>query len=351
MPTQNKVYLARTHAGGETLTRHRTSFFTHFPPSRTYDAATATSTVVTTPHCFRKVSVSNPMRATYGPSAVPAPFYRDMGARGARIGACRDGKGHTLLLQRRGHRRIVNEAKVAAALRKVFGLPVVVVELEGKTVPEQMALACGALIFVGVHGMGMEWAHFVNAGRGHGLVIELAWNGWPCHYTQRFRGTGKWAFCLIATPLAGGLPPPASEFKRGRVNVMKFVNVTLNVSLHASHSTRASARALCTLLGSRTLFALIARRALCVLQVSLIEQIDPASYVQSPTFRYHASRTRRLGWGNLSAPVRLASSAIRAAAAGHAMGAEDSLAEQPLPFAALGAPPSESRSFDRSQKF
>lgn len=112
MPTRPKVYLARTHAGGEALTRHRTSFFTHFPPSRTFDAATSASKVLTTPHCFRKVQVSGAMRATYGPSAVPAAFYRDMGERGARIGSCSDGKGHTLLLQRRGHRRIVNEGEV-----------------------------------------------------------------------------------------------------------------------------------------------------------------------------------------------------------------------------------------------
>lgn len=132
----------------------------------------------------------------------------------------------------------------------------------------------------------------------------------PCRACPAVRsfpvgGTGKWAFCLIATPLMGGVPPPASEFKRGRVNVFKFVNVTLNVSL--------------------------------------IEQIDPASYVQSPTFRYHASRTRRLGWGNLSAPVRLASAAIRVAAARHAMEAEEAspgqLQPMPAPFTALGVPP------------
>lgn len=294
MPTDPRaVYLAKTHAGGEALTRHRSSFYTHFPPSTVFDAVASRSEALNVPHCFRRVLVSAPLRCgkgTCGPSAIPAPFYRDMGARAAEVGACARGRGHTLLLQREGHRVLTNEADVVGALRRVFGLPVVVAVLERHTVPEQMALACGARVLVGVHGMGMEWAHFVNGAVGSGLVIELAWPGWPCHYTRRFRATGKWAFCLFANP-----QPLTASFDvrmarhNGRINTAKFANVTLNISL--------------------------------------IDVIDPRAYLQLPSFRYAQSHTKRLRWANVSEPVREASAIIREAASQH--GADPSSAFGP----------------------
>lgn len=286
MPTQPRsVFLAKTHPGGEAVTRHRSSFFTHFPPSTMFDAVAVRSSPLHVPHCFRQVLVSTPMRCgkgTCGPSAIPAPFYRDMGQRGAEVGACSRGPGHTLLVQREGHRVIANEAETVRSLERAFGLPVVTAVLERKTVPEQMALSCGARVFVGAHGMGMEWAHFIDGAVGTGLVIELAWPGWPCHYTRRFRATGKWAFCLFATPLT--LPQQfdlQSVRHNGRINRAKFVNVTLNTSL--------------------------------------IDAIDPRTYLQHPSYRYR-TLSNRLHWNNLSEPVRLAAAAICKAAAKRAAG-------------------------------
>ena len=232
MPTQPDVFLARSHAGDEEA-RHESSpyFLARMPPSRVFSTVTNASQELSVPHCFRRVVVASPIHSTHGPgrSAIPASFYRDLGARAAQRGFCDRGRGYTLLVQRAASRRIVNEAAVVEALRQTFKLAVVVAVLEQRVVPEQMALACGARVFVGTHGMGMEWAHFVNGARGSGLVIELAWEGWPCYYTHRAKGTGKLAICLNATPTTR--PPTATglrlQERRAGKDWAKHVNVSL----------------------------------------------------------------------------------------------------------------------------
>ena len=238
MPTRPQVFVARAHAGGEGESRHSASYYSRLPPSRIYDASRHASKDLRVPHCFRRFTMAQVMRAVIGPSAIPQDFYRDVAAR-APPGTCERGRGYTLLMQRRGHRCIENEAEVVRALERRFGLPVRTAAFEDHpTVQAQMALACGAQIFVGVHGMGMEWGHFINGGTGVGLIVEIAWNRWPCHYTRRMHYTGKWAICLPGSPT----PPPewvvraqaargSSNSRHARVNPSKYVNVTLNVSM------------------------------------------------------------------------------------------------------------------------
>ena len=174
MPTLPHVFLARSSTASEQLSRHR-DFFKVQPPSLLYSAVEHTSAPLQAPHCFRSAYIPRASRFAGG------EFYRSLASRAG--GLCSRGEGYTLFLQRASSRRIVNEDDVARALHRRFGLPVRVVTFENQSAKQQLSTACGARVFLGAHGMGMEWAHFINRGSGQGLVIELSWPGcaWPRH--------------------------------------------------------------------------------------------------------------------------------------------------------------------------
>lgn len=186
MPTHPDVFVARTMNGvkpGESA-----PISNHYPPSRVFDANTGLSKPLQRPHCFRCPWIQSPSHG------LSNRFYSDMASRARKLlGICEPGRGYSLLLQRLGTRRILNVEELSDAMKTVFGLPVVITHFENKTAQEQMSLACGARVFLGVQGQGMEWAHFIDGGSSNGLVIELYWEGWPTYYTQLMQSSSLWA--------------------------------------------------------------------------------------------------------------------------------------------------------------
>lgn len=201
MPIRPYVYIARTH-------NESRDFYGRFPPSTMFDAESQMSWPLTVPHCFRRAVVQSAQHNSLG-----ADFYAYLATRS---GVCNAGSGYTLFIQRGATRRITNQDEVVQALRRRFELPVVVVRLEKLTVQEQMAVACGARVVLGVQGMGLEWAHFMNGGSSSGLLIEVYWNGWPPYYKSAMRTSGIWGENVQATPM--GLAHP------------KLDNVTVNAT-------------------------------------------------------------------------------------------------------------------------
>ena len=230
IPSQPRIFMART---AEVNPAPPILWYGRMAPSRTYNAVTGEGRDLHVPHCFRHAYLQTPSHG------LPSKFYKEVGARAqsARAGACEAGHGYTLLLQRAASRRIVNEKEVSAALRRKFGLPVVRVLHENKTAQKQMAMACGARVYVGVQGMGMEWAHFLNAGAGKGLVIELTWAGWPQYYTPLMRNSGLWAVDLIATRLNRATMPKYDDVQ---LDVSHIEDISMSSPYTLKHRQKAS---------------------------------------------------------------------------------------------------------------
>ena len=189
LPTDPRVFVARTPNESRPA-----PYYKPFPPSRLFDSRLGTGTTLMQPHCFRCAWIQNSHW-----HASMQTFFSEMASRAReRYGICNAGRGYSLLLQRARTRRIENVEELAAEMKRHFGLPVVVADFMNRTAQQQMELACGARVFLGVQGQGMEWAHFVNGGSGAGLVLELYWSGWPIYYTQLMQSANLWAIDLPA---------------------------------------------------------------------------------------------------------------------------------------------------------
>ena len=229
LPTSKQIFLARSNPGSKV----NVPPFLRMPPSRVYSAESGRGETLAVPHCFKRVLMQKVVSG-WG-HVVPASRYRQLAERSS---MCQPGRGYTLFIQRLRSRRIVNEDEVVAALKRRFGLPVVVASFENRTVQEQLSLACGARVFLGAQGMAMEWAHFLNGASHSGLAIELSWPGWPCYYKLKMETSGLWGMCLMASSSSANAEyspsgaPTHREHKRSRQSRSgKNDNVYLNASI------------------------------------------------------------------------------------------------------------------------
>ncbi|KAL1495520.1 hypothetical protein AB1Y20_016884 [Prymnesium parvum] len=154
------------------------------------------------PLCFRQSYQQVP--AVAGAADNSQSFYRDL----AKLGGCpppttrNRERVRIILIRRSRSRRIVNEEELLARLDS-SGVSVEAVDLSLLNLTQQITMVCRARLLVGVHGAGMEWAHFLNSGlvsmQGTTLAgsIELHYPGWPCYYTSMMKDAGLAAECQL----------------------------------------------------------------------------------------------------------------------------------------------------------